>query len=549
MKHLWKIIAAVIVVLLLIIVAIRLFVNVNTFRPKIEQQLSAAIGRKITLGNLSLSVLAGNVVADNLSIADDPTFGTSPFLTASTVKIGVQMKPLIFDHQLLIRSIQIDSPRILLIRASNGLWNFSTIGNKKTSHAPKSSDSVLPNLSIGEFDLKDGTVTVADQITPGQPSGTPPRVYSSVQISMQNFSFDNPFPFDLKASLPADGSVHLSGKTGPLNTQNAALTPIDAQLQVKNFDPVADGFLAKSAGVSLLADIDANATSVNGIINSTGTIHTKHMQLMADASPTPKPVDITYSATYNLASSAGELHDAAAQTGKITTHLSGTYDLAPATSTINMKLSGQSLPIDEIQGLLPAVGVHLPNGSVLNGGTLTTNLLIAGPVNNLIITGPVELNNTRLAGFNPSGQLKNILNVAVGQSSNVTAIQTLRANLQISPTGGTRASNIFLSLPAIGQATGSGVVSPSKALNFHLRVNVENSRGVGGQALGVLSSLGGKSAQGGIPVAITGTTSAPVFSADVKGYLTNNATSILKNPKNAGDAVQSLSGLLGGKKH
>ena len=67
---------------------------------------------------------------------------------------------------------------------------------------------------------------------------------------------------------------------------------------------------------------------------------------------------------------------------------------------LNQKLTGQNLPIDDLQALLPAAGVKLPNGSVLQGGTLTTSLNITGPLDALDITGPVELNNTRLAGFN-----------------------------------------------------------------------------------------------------------------------------------------------------
>ena len=73
MKHWQKIAAAVVGVGIVAVAAVPLFVNVNTFRPLLERQLTAALGRKVTMGKLSLSVLSSDVVARDLSIADDQT--------------------------------------------------------------------------------------------------------------------------------------------------------------------------------------------------------------------------------------------------------------------------------------------------------------------------------------------------------------------------------------------------------------------------------------------------------------------------------------------
>ena len=86
-----KIAAIAVVVVVVILVAIPFFINVNSFRPKVEAEMSAALGRKSEVGNLSLSILTGSVSADNISIADDPAFSKSPFLTAKSLKIGVEI--------------------------------------------------------------------------------------------------------------------------------------------------------------------------------------------------------------------------------------------------------------------------------------------------------------------------------------------------------------------------------------------------------------------------------------------------------------------------
>jgi AsmA protein len=552
MNHKTKIAAAVIGVVVVAAAAVPLFVNVNTFRPLIEEQLTTAIGRQTKLGDLSLSLLSGTVVAHDLAIADDPQYGAQPFVTAKEFRIGVQMRPLIFHKQILVNSLEIDTPQIHLVHAASGAWNFSTIGQSAANRTPQQKQqSIMPDLTVDSFAIKNGHATVENL-----PATGAPLVYDKVNLTVQGFSFSKQFPFTLSAALPAEGTLTMTGKAGPINTQDAARTTFDAQLSLHHLDPVAVGFLDKSAGLSVLADIDAHAVSNGTSVSSNGTVHTQHLQLRPDAVPAPKPIDLTYSVVHNLSNNSGQLQDASFQTGKVAAHLNGTYVMKPGGAvSLDNKLTGQNLPIDELQSLLPAVGVKLPSGSVLQGGTLTTSLSITGPLDALVISGPVELGNTRLSGFNLNSQLKGIAGAAIGDTGNMTNIQTLRLQLQVAKDG-VRASNIYTLLPALGEASGNGTVSPAGALNFKLSMKLNTSRGIGGQAVGLLSMVNGaagktasQTAANGIPVTITGTSAHPIITPDVNGLLKNNASSILGTQKGNGQQlVNSLSGLFGGKK-
>ena len=53
MKHKWKI-AAVVVGAFVLVVAIPFLVNINTFKPIIENQLTMVLGRQVKLGDLGL---------------------------------------------------------------------------------------------------------------------------------------------------------------------------------------------------------------------------------------------------------------------------------------------------------------------------------------------------------------------------------------------------------------------------------------------------------------------------------------------------------------
>src|SRR5215813_12512235 len=85
-----RVILIIVVVLIVIILVVPFLIPVNQFRPTIEAKASAALGRKVDMGNLSLSLFTGSVAADNLAIADDPKFSKSPFLTAKSIKVGVE---------------------------------------------------------------------------------------------------------------------------------------------------------------------------------------------------------------------------------------------------------------------------------------------------------------------------------------------------------------------------------------------------------------------------------------------------------------------------
>src|SRR5207245_11542211 len=76
-------------------------------------------------------------------------------------------------------------------------------------------------------------------------------------------------------------------------------------------------------------------------------------------------------------------------------------------------------------GHAPPLGVILPSGSSLQGGTLSANLGIAGPVDKLVITGPIRLAHTKLAGFNLASKMSDISAVCCGLAENDTSIRNL----------------------------------------------------------------------------------------------------------------------------
>jgi len=136
MKTVLKVLAIVIVLLIVVVIAVPFFVDANTFRPRLESMLTDALGRQVKVGNLTLSLLSGGVTADDISIADDPAFNKTAFVQAKSLKVGVELVPLIFSKALHVTEVTLDNPEIALVRSENReKWNFSSLGNKNTAPA------------------------------------------------------------------------------------------------------------------------------------------------------------------------------------------------------------------------------------------------------------------------------------------------------------------------------------------------------------------------------------------------------------------------------
>jgi AsmA protein len=526
MKKSIKIGLAVVIALpILAAIAVRCFVDANTFRPMIENRLAAALSRKVTLGDLSLSVFTGSLVANDFTIAEDPKFGEAPFFTAKRLHIGVQMKPLIFHRQLIVRSFEVDAPQIHLIRAEDGTWNFSTL-----SHGAGSQNTAQPatlaDLSVGLIAIKDGSARI--ETLPAQKN---PQVYDHLDVRVEHFSLAEAFPFTVSASLPGDGQVGISGIVGPIDPQDAASTTFDAQLTIRHLDPVVAGYVDPAAGISMIAGLDAHIVSDGMNVTSNGKVHAEDLVLLKGGRAAPHPLDISYQVRHSLKGNSGEVSDLALQTGAVAVHINGTYQLAANEPVFDLKLLARSVPIDGLQALMPAVGVKLPNGAVLKGGTLSANFAIKGSAADNVIVGSYEIKNTQLVGYNLGSKIVGIAALGGIKTGDTTAIDISRADVRVTKSG-SESTNIYSVLPALGESTGSGTVSPSGQLNFHLISKVANAKGLNKVGINILTKLNSTSAAAkpsnatGIPITITGTAENPVITADVNGLVKGNAAAL-----------------------
>ena len=576
-----KIIAIVVGVLIVLVLVAPFLIPVNQFRPTIEQKASAALGRKVEVGNLSLSLFSGALGADNLSIADDPKFSNSPFLTAKSVKVGVELMPLIFSKTLNVTDVTIDSPQVSLIRGAGGEWNYSsfaapaksqaqTPATAATPSAPASSSPSGEAFSVQKIELKNGRITVGS--TASQKRST----YDNVNIVASNVSLTSKFPVTLTADLPGGGNFKVDGTVGPVNPTNSMLNPLSAKLTVNSLNLASTGFLDPSAGLGGILDLNATLDSQNGVAETKGSAKLSKALLIAGGSPSSEPVTIDFHTKYDLVKNTGVLDPSTLKIGSAVTNLSGTYEVPAEGAILHIKVNGQNMPAQDLQAFLPALGINLPKGASLQAGTLSTDLNLSGPTDKMVTTGTVGLFNAKLAGFDLGSKLSAISSLTGVKSGKDLEIQKMTSNVRMAPDG-IQATNFDAVVPAVGTLVGGGTINSKNALDFKMAATLTDVLGAAGSPVGSTGALLGKLGGGGgskncksqttVPFQIQGTTSDPKFIPDVGGL----AAGMLKSQlgcaagiipggsgvpgipgagagQNPADAVQQLGGLFGKKK-
>jgi len=256
------------------------------------------------------------------------------------------------------------------------------------------------------------------------------------------------------------------------------------------------------------------------------------LKLEKNGSRASRPVEFDFAVEHDLKKRSGTLSRGDIRIGAAPASLTGSYKPSRESTVLNMNLSGPNMPVPELAGMLPALGIVLPAGSSLQGGTAAAKLALAGPANQLVTSGSVGLSNTRLAGFDLRTKMAAIVKLAGIKAGPDTDIQTLSANVRVTPDG-TRAEDFKLIAPAIGELNGVGTVSAAHALDFKMRATLHTSGGV-------MAAIGQKG-DTSVPFLIEGTSANPIFRPDLKGMTSEKIKSLA-----GGNVGKKASGLLNG---
>jgi AsmA protein len=527
-------IGIVLALLVLVLLSLPFLISANRFKPTLESKLSDALGRRVTIGNLGLSILSGGVTADSLAIADDPALGSSPFLEAKSLKLGVELWPLIASRKLNVTGLTIVQPKVALLQSPSGRWNYSSLGSKSRQAAQPAQDPP----GKGGLDLSAKLIRIVDgQFLMGKSVGRQkPLMLDNVNIEVRDFSPSAAFPFSFEAKVDGGGDIKLGGKAGPIDATDAELTPLTVTLDIARLN-LASALAGTAPDVAGTASLQASGNSSGGRLTLNGKLRAGGLKLAKGGTPARRPVEFDFATQHDLRTHAGSLQRGVIHIGAATASLTGTYAERGNSTVLDTKFAGTRMPVPELAELLPPLGIALPNGSRLEGGTATAALGVQGPADRLVADGSVSLDNTRLANFDLGQKMTLIETLAGVKGGPNTDIETLSAKLKHTPEG-TTVDDLRFVARGIGELNGAGTISPANALDFKMNATVQTTRSA------ALSSTA-------VPFFVQGTAMNPVFKPDVRNMgKTLMQSEMQKRLKgNAGQAASGvLDKLFGGKK-
>ena len=525
--------AALAAVLVAAVVALTFLLDANQFRPKLEGLMGDALGRTVTIANVKVALFSGGISIEGLSIADDPAFSREPFVTAKAVSVGVDLMPLLLSRSLRVQSFRLDQPRVVLRRSMSGAWNFSSLGS---GGGTTTAMSVL----VQKVKIAGGRIVVGHA---GRTDDE--RTYDDVDVEVSDLSYTAPFPFRVTAKTPGGGTATFDGQAGPFNTKDAAETPFHATVTLKQVDIASTGFVEPASGVGGMLDFAGSLTSDGVRVTTTGTVTATKVQLLAGGAASRVPIVVDYESSFETKTEHGALTRGDVHVGKAVAHLTGDYNTSGKTPALRMRLAGKQMPVTELEAALPAIGVTLPSGASLKQGTLDADLAISGPADHLVITGPINVANGTLAGFDLGARLGALGSFAGLSKGGDTVIETLSATLRAAPEG-IQVDALNMQMPATGTLTGAGTIAPNGAIAFKMLAKLKD--GAGGALPGSVARIATFAQTSGIPFRVQGTTSNPVFVPDIGGAVQASVADALKNPETAREATDLLGGLFGRKK-
>ncbi|HZP43076.1 MAG TPA: AsmA-like C-terminal region-containing protein [Candidatus Binatia bacterium] len=196
-------------------------VRVAASRP--DRLLAAAgkrLGRRIEADRVGVSLRGGlGVALTGVRIADDPAFGTEPFVRAARLEMRMRVLPLL-RGRVVVDRVVVDQPVVRIVRDAAGRLNVDSFARRPKSPRPASTPRPKPSrgpaFQLANLRLRDGTVQYRER---GRERGID---LLDLAIDARTPRFGAPVPVSVRArlvgrdvrldDLQSEGTLDLAGE-------------------------------------------------------------------------------------------------------------------------------------------------------------------------------------------------------------------------------------------------------------------------------------------------------------------------------------------------
>ncbi len=198
------------------------FVDIQKYKPVIEQKVTQATGRSFTLGgDMDVSVFPwiGAKLTD-LHLGNPEGYAEKDMISIKNFEVRLKVLPLL-SKKIEVKTFVLDTPKIYLEKQKPNTANWQGIGSQKETKKAEEKKSKTPDkdqaipiqsLQVGNFSITNGQLLYVDKTTNVK------KEISDLNLRLSNISFDNPVNISFGANV--DGQpISLEGKAGPIGRE------------------------------------------------------------------------------------------------------------------------------------------------------------------------------------------------------------------------------------------------------------------------------------------------------------------------------------------
>lgn len=368
------------------------FIDINKYHNQIQAQLEKRLGRHVSLANMDLSLFPPSFRAENAVISEDPRFNTgNPFATAERLTVSVRFWPLL-RKVVEIKSLELDRPRIELVKDAQGAWNFDTLGQDSRAVPPQKTST--GQLELEHLLITDGQVAITDQ-----QRHQPRAVYDHIDLDVSDFAPNQQFSMKVSALLPGavKQAILLEGKAGPIQA-DALKTPFEGRLHLDQVPTSAAAtFLNLQAlhGFEAVVSGEAKVRNFGGKLDSSGTIRLDDLHI--HTVNVGYPITVDYDISDDNGSDVIQVRQGDVRLGSTPVTIQGWLNAQPTPAQMDLKVTAGSASIAEAARLASAFGVVFGRGTDVTG-QVTVNVQARGTANHPILNGQVTARDLVISG-------------------------------------------------------------------------------------------------------------------------------------------------------
>ncbi len=209
-----------VVVLVLLITglfALPAFVDLGMFKRTYLPWVENSLQRRVDVGEVRLSLVpAPSIRLSNLRVADNPAFRGNTFFDARKVELRLKLWPLL-RGRFEVSEFVLDEPVMNLVKLPDGTFNYSDLAAPKSAAVKRSESkrhnanlrpqetAAIPLIVPRRMRIKDGTLNLETR-------GQKPLRISGIDLSLEEFSSEQPFAYRASFDFPGLKTVSLEGR-------------------------------------------------------------------------------------------------------------------------------------------------------------------------------------------------------------------------------------------------------------------------------------------------------------------------------------------------